>query len=158
MNDHSFNDPQLQSLEARLAAAAPQSSPVEQQQLLYQCAFAAGQLAGRKSLRRWRVASAALVVLLLGLSVPVAHNHWKPFLVEQKRDPSTPTEVKPQPMLAQSEISFSARQSAAVDLDAWQVPHSDRGSLSDELAQFRNTDPHLRSLAVRTFTRAMLQP
>ncbi len=156
MNDHSLNDPQLQSLEARLAAAAPQSSPVEQQQLLYRCAFAAGELAGRKSLRRWRVASATLVVLLLGLSVPVAHDHWR--LAAQKREPSTSTELKPQPMLAQSEILFSARQSAAFDLDAWQMPRSDRVSLSDELAQFRNTDPHLRSLAVGTFTRAMLQP
>src|SRR5688572_8156186 len=112
MNDHTLSDPQLQSFEARLAAATPQSSPVEQQQLLYQCAFAAGQRAGRKSLRRWRVASAALVVLLFVLSVPVAHDHWK--LAEQNRGPSTPTEVRSQPMLAESEISFSARQSAAI--------------------------------------------
>jgi hypothetical protein len=105
MNDHSLNDPQLQSLEVRVAAAAPQFSPIEQQQLLYQCAFAAGQLAGRKSLRRWRVASAALVVLLLGLGVPVAHDHWK--LAEQRREPSTPAEVRPQSMFAVRDFNFA---------------------------------------------------
>jgi hypothetical protein len=156
MNEHSLQDPQLRSLEARLAAAAPQSSHIEQQQLLYQCAFAAGQQVGRKSLQSWRVAAATLVVLCCGLSVPLAHDRWK--LEEPARELPTATKAPSQPMLAYSEVPFSARPSAAVDLDAWQMPHSERMSLSDELAQFRRTDPHLRSLAMGTFTRAMLQP
>ena len=47
MNEPSLNDPHLQSLEARLAAMPPQESAARQQELLYRCAFAAGQSSAR---------------------------------------------------------------------------------------------------------------
>ena len=156
MNDRPFDDPQLQSLETRLAAAVPRISSIQQQQLLYQSAFAAGQTASRKSLRRWQASAAALVVLLLGLSVPAARDRW--HVAEKKAEPFMPTEVTPQRKFAEMAIPTTARQSTTIELDAWQMQQPEGVSLADELAQIQQSDSHLRSLAVGTLTREVLQP
>jgi hypothetical protein len=73
MNNDSFHDPSLKSLEARLAAAPPQLSERDCQILLYECAFAAGQGAaqrtGAQSTRRWMTATSLLAVLCIGLAL-----------------------------------------------------------------------------------------
>ena len=159
MNTQSSGDAQFQLLEARLAAAAPQLSPSEQQQLLYECAFAAGRNANRKWLRNWQIAAAGLVgmVLGLGLSLSLPIKRDQRTLVEKKPVLSTPTDVKRQPMSV-PDVPRPARQSATVELNAWQVQQSESVSLADQLAQFKQTDPHLRSLSVGTFTRTVLHP
>lgn len=156
MNEHSLNDAQLQSFEARLAAAVPQLSPIQQQQLLYQCAFAAGQGVAGRSLRRWQVVVAALVVLLLGMSVPFAHDRL--LLAKQKVEPIVVPDETTQRMVTPSEIPIIARQPATVELDAWQTQQSSSVSLANDLDRFERTDPHLRSLAVGTLTRVFLKP
>src|SRR5262245_14749454 len=121
MNDPSFNDPNLQSFEARLAAMTPQESPARQQELLYHCAFAAGRSAGGKTVRRWQAAVAALAVLLVGMSIPLARSQMQ--VAQPKPEQAAPVQdVQPQPpMLAQEEATPAVRQAVVVDLDAWQV-------------------------------------
>jgi hypothetical protein len=157
MNEPSLNDPQLLSLEARLAAMAPQESPARQQELLYRCAFAAGQSSARTAVRRWQAAAVALAVLLIGASIPLA-NHQ---LAVAKRDPkpAPPQRVAPPqpPMLAQQEIPPTVREPVHLELDAWQVASSPSTSLAIDLAQFQQVDPELRSLAAGALARSVLQ-
>lgn len=158
MTDPSLNDPQLQSLEARLAAMAPQESPARQQELLYRCAFAAGQSATRGSVRRWQAAVAALALLLVGMSVPLARNQM--MVVRHDPKPAAPQqEISTQPpMLVQQEAPPSVREPVHVDLDAWQLAASPTASLASELSQFQQVDPDLRLLAAGPLARAMQKP
>jgi hypothetical protein len=71
MLDNPQSDPTLQSLEARLAAIPLRLPAHEQQQLLYQSAFAAGQSAGQRAAtttaRRWMAATTVIALLTLTL-------------------------------------------------------------------------------------------
>lgn len=155
MTDSLFDNSAPETFEVRIAKLVPQLSPAEHQQLLYQCAFSAGQTEGRKSLRRWQAVAAALVVTALGLSIPLVHEQV--WLAKQRVEPTRPTDIVPRSTLAQAEIPTTARQAGAVELDAWQL-QSAEASLTHELACFEQTDPHLRSLAVGTLTRTILEP
>ena len=66
----------LQSLEARLASLPPRLPAGDAQQLLYQCAFAAGQAAGQRAnsraVQRWMIAASLLVLLCGGLAYRAA--------------------------------------------------------------------------------------
>ena len=163
MNEHTLHDPQLQSLEARLAATNLQLSAGDQQQLLYQCAFAAGKGVFTRSLRRWQFAAGVLVVLSLGISVPLARDEW--LLATQRakvpvpaQQSPAPAEVVPPAMLVQDVIPHRTPQVAAVELDAWQLPAPVANSYAEEIARLENSDLHLRSLTVGTLTRAVLNP
>jgi hypothetical protein len=156
MNEHSLNDPQLQSFEARLAGAVPQRSLTEQQHLLYQCAFAAGQTAVGRSLRRWKAVAVALVALLLGVSVPLGHDRL--LIANRNRKPIGAAEGSPRDKATPLEIAVVGQEPATVELDAWQSQPSPSASLAAELARFERTDPHLRSLAVGTLNRAVAKP
>src|SRR3954468_21330221 len=72
MNDNPLNDPLLQSLEARLAGIPPRLPAAEHQQLLYQCAFAAGKAVGQRASSRviqsWAAAASILALLCAGLA------------------------------------------------------------------------------------------
>ncbi len=161
MKEPSEHDPRLQAFEARLAALAPLVSLDEQQQLLYQCGFAAGQRAGqqagRRSLRRWQAVAAAVVLALgwLTLGGNVARERGEPTLAVVP-EPSPPAEVVFPRMPAEVEPRPAAQQ--AVSLDAWQSPATERESLAEELDHFRQTAPELRALAVSELTRAVLAP
>lgn len=157
MNNDSSGSGPFRSLEARLAAAAPQLSPSEQQQLLYECAFTAGRETGRKGLRTWQTAAVGIVGVVIGLSLSLPLKRDQPTLVEKKPTPSTPTDIH-QPPAVVLDVPIPTRQPATDELNAWQVPPSESVSLADQLAQFKQTDPHLRSLSVGTFTRTVLQP
>ena len=152
VNDHSLSDPQLQTFEAQLSAMAPQISLKEQQLLLYQCAFAVGRRAGRRTLRRWQATTAALVVLVsLGLAVPFVQNRWTPahqHLVKA----NVPTETMRQRVPSQ-QPAHESRQASAVALDAWQVPKP--AALPFDSAEVAHTDPSVRSLTVTGLIRAM---
>ena len=152
MNEHMLHDPQLQSLEARLAATPLQLSAGEQQQLLYQCAFAAGKKTSTRSLRRWQTAAAALVFLLLGMSVPLVRDEW--LLAMQGAKPPVPTEQSPAP----EKTIPSPMLAKAVELDAWQLPAATKDSFAEEVALLEKSDPHLRSLTVGPLTRTILNP
>jgi hypothetical protein len=73
MNDNLWIDPELQSLEARLASQAPRLPATEQTQLLYQCAFAAGKAAGQRACHRVIQASTAVTLVLALLCVSLAY-------------------------------------------------------------------------------------
>jgi hypothetical protein len=163
MNEHTLHDPQLQSLEARLAATPLQLSAGEQQQLLYQCAFAAGKKTSTHSLRRWQAAAAVLVVLLAGISIPLARDEW--LLATQRAMPPVPAEQAPAPkdtapptMLVEELVPHRTPQVGNLELDAWQITHSEKNSFAEELAHLEKSDPHLRSLTVGTLTRTILNP
>jgi hypothetical protein len=172
MNEYPLNDPQLQSLEARLAASAPAIPAAERQQLLYQCAFAAGQRASRRCLRAWQAAAAALGVLVALLSVPFSGDVPRPEDPDHAagREPSPaaagdlahgprmPRDPRPDTG-AELVVARSQRpQPPQVELDAWQVRSSDQAALTEQLAQFSQLDPGLRSLAVGRLTRSLTQP
>jgi len=125
MNSPDFSDPQLQSLEAQLAAGIPRLAPAEQAGILYACAFGAGQRSARRSVRRWQAASGLLSLLLLGLSVPMARDQ----IMAKKESPQPPAIEQPvaSPVIRQepdweSEVALSMRPAKSVKLDAWQVP------------------------------------
>jgi hypothetical protein len=156
MNEPSLNDPQLQSLEARLAAMTPQESSARQQALLYQCAFAAGRSSAQKTTRRWQAAATTFALLAIAMSVPLARTQLliagpraQPIVLEQPVQPQPPA-------LVQQESIPEVRQAAHVDVDAWQTPLSASASLDKDLARFEQTDGDLRWLTVGALTRSVL--
>jgi hypothetical protein len=156
MNEYPLNDPELQSFEARLAARVPRVSPVEQQRLLYECAFAAGQRTAGRSVRRWQSAAAVLGLLLLSVAVPFARNQL--LIAKHPSEPISPAEMAPPRLSPDSQPPAVVRPPVTVELDAWQIPASAEGALTEQLAQLKQTDPHMRSLAVGVFARAVMQP
>jgi hypothetical protein len=155
MNDHPLDNPRLRSLEAQLAQLAPQASPAEQQQLLYQCAFAAGRQAARKTIRRWQAAT-AVVAVLFGLSMPLGRDNS--LLARRAAEPPAPKGLAPRQIPAEQEAPLIVqRQPAAVALDAWQSrPSTD--TFANELAQFEYSDVRARSLSLGRLTREILKP
>ena len=159
MNDPSLNDPRLQSLEARLAAMAPQESPARQQALLYECAFAAGKCSAQRATRRWQALTATFALLVIAVSIPLARAQFliagrvaQPVAPEQPEQP-----VQPQPpVLVQQDAIPAVRQAVHVDLDAWQTPLSASASFDKDLANFQQPDGDLRSLTVGALTRSVL--
>jgi hypothetical protein len=56
-------------------------------------------------------------------------------------------------------VQIPVRQTQSdLDLDAWQLPRSGPSLFTEELAQFKQSDPHTRSLAVGQLTREILHP
>jgi hypothetical protein len=152
MNDGSLSDPLLQSLAARLAAAAPMASAAEQQQLLYRCAFAAGQRAMRRKLRRWQATAAALSIIVAGMGLPLVRVY--PLLVQRAA-------VRPAPPIAKAtrtprDDSPVLRHPAAVVQEAWRMPPAAEDSFAAALARFKQTEPGLRSHALGALDREML--
>lgn len=157
---YSLNDPRLQALEARLAAMPPQLSTAQQQQLLYQCAFAAGRQSARHTVRRWQAAVAGLTVVLMGLSLPLLEETQlgnEPPAAELGAAGLARVEIAAEPAADTLELSpLGHRPSPEISLDAWQVQTEASASFDHELAQFANIDPQLRSLAVGSLTRRIL--
>ena len=157
---YSLNDPRLQALEARLAAMPPQLSTAQQQQLLYQCAFAAGRQSARHTVRHWQAAVAGLMVVLVGLSLPLLEETQlgkEPPAAELGAAGLARAEVAAEPAADTLDLSpLGHRPPAEISLDAWQVRTEASASFDHELAQFANSDPQLRSLAVGSLTRRIL--
>ncbi len=138
MNSSDFSDPQLQSLEAQLAAAVPQLDADDHQRMLYACAFGAGAQSARRTVRRWQTATGLLGVMLLGFAVPVVNDR----LIARRESPTrqaaelpvVPQVVHPDPVL-EPEFAISMRPNASLKLDAWQVPDPPREFPPQRLAQ-----------------------
>jgi hypothetical protein len=156
MNEHSLNDPQLKSLEARLAGLAPQLPVSEQQQLLYECGVAAGRKSTRGALRRWQaIAAGLLVVAVATISIP---RSAEPQVAAEQHEPEpAPVEIE-FPRFDLAELFAPSQPKSPLELDAWQTPRSRRDSLADELARFEETDPHVRTLAMGAMARSLLRP
>jgi hypothetical protein len=154
MNEHAPNDPELKSLEARLAAMTPQLSPTEQQQLLYECGVAAGRAAGRTSVRRWQGLAAMLCITVVAMSFLPSRNDVP--VAEHRSRSLGPTEVTQPKGINEMEIPAAAREQGTVALDAWQTTLPEPSALSHELAW--RADPHLSSLTVGALTRSLLSP
>ncbi len=143
MNSPEFTDPQLQSLEAQLAAAVPQLDAGEQQRMLYACAFGAGALSIRRSVRRWQVATGLLSVLVLALAVPMVRDQSLARR-DVPRSPVNELPVIPPPVapavaipapVTEPELAISLPSVVSVNLDAWQVPDEPRESWTERLAR-----------------------
>jgi hypothetical protein len=155
MNNDRINDPERTGFEARLAALAPQLSQVEQQQLLYDCAFAAGKRKTERSVRRWQTTTAVIGLLLLVVIVPVATNGWRTAEQGSALAVSRPPSSSQRPVA--SEAIVMPEHPVAVDLDAWQLPINPDESLNEQLVQLQHADLHTRSLAVGSLTHAFLE-
>ena len=155
MNHDPLDDPQLQALEARLSTMAPSTPAARQRQLLYECAHAAGRNAAAKSLRRWQTATAAFALLAIGLSVPLARDGA--LLAERQPVPRAPIEQPPKFVPEELQFPlFVQRETATIELDAWQSPPS-TAAFDEELARLKRTDAHTRSLALGALTRTLLE-
>ena len=155
MNRDPLDDPQLQALEAQLASMAPAAPAERQRQLLYECAYAAGRNAAGKTLRRWQAAATTFAVLAIGLGVPLARDGA--LLAERQPAPRAPIEQPP--TFVPEELpfpQFARRETAAIELDAWQTPPSP-AAFDEELARLKRTDAHTRSLALGALTRTLLE-
>jgi len=150
MNDDFPIDPALQSLEARLAGLRPKLSEREAQELLYQCAFAAGEKAAARRTRRWQLASAAMVVLLVGMSVPLVNEQ----VLVARREPAAVQPIAPVQVPTPHNVLRSSSRVAAVPLDAWQVRPDTTATFEAALAKFQQLDASSRSLAVGNMARA----
>lgn len=153
MNDGSLSDPLLQSLAARLAAAAPMASAAEQQQLLYRCAFAAGERAAARKLRRWQATAAALSIIVACMGLPLVRVY--PLLVQRAALPSASPIAKATPM--PPDDTPILRHPAGVAQDGWRIPPSDGEAFAAALAQFQQTEPRLRAFALGALDRELLE-
>ena len=143
MNSPEFTDPQLQSLEAQLAAAVPQLDAGEQQRMLYACAFGAGAQSARRTVRRWQAATGLFCVLWLALAVPMVRDQSlarrdvprSPVnLLPVIQPPVVPAVAIPAPV-TKPELVISLPSVVSVNLDAWQVPDEPRESWTERLAR-----------------------
>jgi hypothetical protein len=157
MTNHA-DDPGLQALEARLAGLTPQLSAQERNDLLYQCAFTAGQRSTRGTLRRWQAAAALLVAVSLGLTIPLASNsplgHHNQAKTEPEPPPSKPVEIVTN---TPSEL-IPLQRPIEIAADAWQLDQRSSDPLAESLAEFERTSPEMRSFAVAAMTRVAMNP
>lgn len=151
MNDDLQFDPALQSLEAQLIAHRPVLTDREYRELLYQCAFAAGRNSAIRRTRRWQVACASMVVLLLGTSTPLVHE--RQFVA--RPEPATNEHSTAVQVPTLRHVSTPWSRIAAVRLDAWQVQDNTDTKFAAELAKFKQLSANSRSLAVGTWMRPM---
>lgn len=158
MSTNRIEDPALKAFEDQLAGLAPQISLTEQQDLLYQCAFAAGKQAMNGSLRRWQAAVATLAVLLGCVCLPLANSQWTVARHEPQPGPVPSPTPTPQQIVVREPVSDSVRPVVpAARFDAWQVALSSSDAIASNLAQLEQIEPATRPLAVTALTRAALQ-
>jgi hypothetical protein len=150
MNDEFSTDSVFQSLEARLMAHRPMLPDCERRALYYECAFAAGKNSAIRGTRRWQVASVALAVLLLGLSIPLVHER----LLVVRPEPAANRPARAAHAAAPGHFSASWSHIASVPLDAWQVQDNTETKFETELAKFQQMNASSRSYAVGTWMRA----
>jgi hypothetical protein len=154
MNDHSLRDPQLQFIEARIAAVQLHVSELEQQELLYRCAFEAGRKTFAKKLRYWQTFTLALLVLSCATSVPLVRDRLMP--ARRHAESNAPVRAMARQELGPSHSPFLERQLASFELDAWQLQPSDNTLAGSYLVQTDQIDPHTRSLTLGSLTREFL--
>ena len=122
MTPHDLPDPLSTPFEAQLAALAPRLSTAEQQRMLYECAFAAGQRQTRSAVLKWQVATTVLGLALVGMLTLRPHQGWaaRPTTTNVN---TIVEQAKPAPRLPEEPL-LAARPRLTVNLDAWQIPES----------------------------------
>ena len=139
MNDPEFHDLDLQSFESRLGAIPLRLAPDQQQHMLYECAFAAGQQQVRRTVRAWQATTIVMGVILAFVAMPrkpddfmAQHTETTPAIAVEKLLPEPPQS---------EEVSFvSWRSGVSVNLDAWQLPASTSNVWGQPLAQSNSSD------------------
>lgn len=155
MNENHLSGPQWLSFESELATQVPQISVQERDQILYACAFAAGRSKGRQSVRTWKVMAAVLSFLLTVSLIP--HRRAPPSFVQETRNAPVSPETTPSQAFSK-EIAPESQHLLLTNLDAWKVQSSENRLLSEQLMEFSQFDPHLRSLTVSSMDRAVFGP
>lgn len=152
MTDEKPLAPQLQALEARLAALPPKIESSEKEEILYACAFAAGKKAAVPSLRLWQTSTAVLSVCFIGAMIaigiaqsPNAERVARTIAEPQPVTPRLPPADDPPPVVPSTTIP---------KLDAWQVPVSEVDLLKRQLAQL---DLASRSQTVSALAHSVLK-
>jgi hypothetical protein len=161
--DAGWQSPHLQRLEARLAAAVPQSSAGEQRAILYAAAFAAGRSTAARRTRRWQGAAALLATAALAAWIPWPSLNLIPAGSSPRQEVAN-TRPTPRDVIfpaAETETAagteFAVEQRRAADsvpaelvFDAWQVARPASDALAAELAQFKSLEPDQQRMAVRS--------
>ena len=164
MSDHSINDPNLQDLESRLANMILRVSPRDAQNLLYQCAFEAGQKKTGKAIRRWQAAVATLFVVSMGLSVALVNQKvtrtdmvQSPPTIGSQSTSTVASSNGAKPAAAQ-DIPQISRKEISVDLDAWQLRSTNGETTASDMALVVHSDPTLQPYTVGALTRTVFVP
>lgn len=151
LNDHVANDPALEPLVARLATLRPLLPAQQALELLYHGAFQAGQQTANRRMRCWQFAAAALTILLLVASIPLA-NRQQPVArakpTAQQSDPKTPL----LPSIVTPSHSFAT---APISLDAWRVSRDATKTLEKQLARFKEHSPEIRAMVLGQMSRSI---
>lgn len=156
MSDDPLDDLELQAFEARLAVSAPAPPLARQQQLLYECAFAAGSRAGRRKLQFWQSLATVFAFLFFGAMLPTARN--RALLADGEHEPARREAEWQAAKQKEPSPSFSVGAGASVvSLDAWQTAPS-ANAFDEELAQFEQLEPQWRAVALGPLTRKLLEP
>lgn len=163
MNDHQLNDPRLESLEAYLSSLSPRLASDEQRELLYQCAFAAGEQAAKQHVRRWRTATLALSLLTCGLLFSI------PSRVDLPLEPGQPAGsgltahakttvnevIATQTRNDSPPATTPLHEPARVQLDAWERRPDQIAEFSDALLRFQQLEPAARANTMIAIERSL---
>lgn len=154
MNQPDAPDPQLELFTSQLIAMAPRLSAAEQQQILYECAFSAGQGQSRRALFKWRAATTVLGLLVVGMSLPMVSGRLTAQAVQPVSMPVV--EATPPVTLTTEESLVATRKPISVRLDAWQIPASAEDPWHRQTAQLPAIGPSENELTVGRWQSAQL--
>jgi hypothetical protein len=157
VNDNDISGPPWQSFEKELAVHVPQISVQERDQILYACAFAAGQMKRSQSIRFWKMMVTTLSLLLAVSLIPHLHSP-SDISYETQSVPGSPEGTSSQAMKAEEASESESEILLMVNLDAWRVPSSKNRLLSSQLTEFGQLDPYQRSLTVSSMNRVVFNP
>lgn len=104
--------------------------------------------------RRWQIAFAALMVMVLGVGVPVARQGL--MIARAKNIPSQPgviASVSPPPAETHPTIRRRADDVGLTSFDAWQVQTEHGKEFERQLARFKQMNAASQSLVVGAMTR-----
>jgi hypothetical protein len=160
MNNQSPNDPQLESLAARLSSLAPKLSDDERRELLYACAFAAGAESSKRTVLRWRMVSTVLAVSLCGvLFSTVRRVAWSENPATNQNpiaQSSTSSVVADAPPAATTDAPPEfVRKRDNISLDAWANRSDPIERFSAALARFQDLDVSAQSQSVQEIRRSL---
>jgi hypothetical protein len=153
--DARWQSPPVQSLEARLAAAVPQSSAAEQQSILYAAAFAAGRSTAARRTRRWQGAAALLATVALAAWIPWPSLNSIPAGSSPRQEVAKTRPTPRDVIFPAAEIEIATELRGGTDsgerqlvLDAWQIARPAGEAFAAELSKFRSLEPDQQRMSV----------
>ena len=154
MNEPTIHDPELLAMESRLAGTTPHLALLEQQSLLYHCAFQAGLNRGAKSSRRWQWVAVASLALATSTGLTLIRSDrgtGSPVAVSR-----VPKAVPPHEELRPNETLAAGPQLAEVRLDAWALPETELPQTDDLRVEPEPVDANVRLLTLAALSRGAL--